>query len=293
MSALYRVSLWIMILLLLVSGEAVSQIPNAGFETWAGGNPAGWGVSNDPPGNFFNVFQSTNAHGGSSAVRGIVVLVETYPIQPVLQSGLEGVGFAHNQRSTNFTGYYQFYPLGGDKFSINVVLFNGGENGSAVAFAAAALPASVPTYTAFSVPFNYVSQSTPDWCVVQIMIIGPTVGNDQHAGSYFILDDIALTGTVGVAEQQIRLPAETKLTANYPNPFNPSTTIGYQLAASGFVTLTVHDVLGREVANLVNGMKEAGSHTEVWDARKQASGVYYCRLTMGGYTETRKLVLAK
>ena len=293
MSTIFRAVLWILILSWLAPGGAVAQIPNGGFENWSGVNPVGWGTSNDPMGTFINVSQSATAHGGSSAAYGVVVSVLGYAVQPVLQSGIDGEGFRYTQRATNFTGYYQFSPVGGDKFSINVALFKGGVSGEAVAVAAAVLTPTVSTYTQFSVPFLYVTASTPDTCVVQIMITGPVTGNDVHVGSSYLLDDIALSGAVGVEERRAPLPGTTKLQESYPNPFNPSTTIGYQLSEPGFVTLTVHDVLGREVAKLVQGVREAGSHAEVWDARRQASGVYFCRLTVGGYTETRKLVLAR
>lgn len=74
-------------------------------------------------------------------------------------------------------------------------------------------------------------------------------------------------------------PTEFALNQNYPNPFNPTTAISYQLLANSFVNLTVHDLLGREVAVLVNAERGAGTHSVVWDASGRPSGVYLYRLT--------------
>jgi hypothetical protein len=96
------------------------------------------------------------------------------------------------------------------------------------------------------------------------------------------------------------IPATLSL-ANYPNPFNPTTVVSYQLPAlSGVegpavsdVRLVVYDLLGREVATLVNEKKPAGSYTVRFDASSLASGVYLCRLQLGRFTDTRKLVLLR
>jgi hypothetical protein len=75
------------------------------------------------------------------------------------------------------------------------------------------------------------------------------------------------------------LPTEFELFQNYPNPFNPKTAISYQLTASSLVTLRIYDVLGKEIATLVNGRQESGRYTINWDATGFPSGVYLCQLT--------------
>ncbi|MDW8438824.1 MAG: T9SS type A sorting domain-containing protein, partial [Chloroherpetonaceae bacterium] len=84
-----------------------------------------------------------------------------------------------------------------------------------------------------------------------------------------------------------------ELAQNYPNPFNPMTTIRYQIPEAGFVSLKVYDVLGKEVATLVNGVKEAGSHWVTFNAKGLASGVYFYRLQAGAFAETRKMMLVR
>jgi hypothetical protein len=89
------------------------------------------------------------------------------------------------------------------------------------------------------------------------------------------------------------LPDNFTLSQNYPNPFNPSTTISFSLPRRESVTLKVYDLLGREVATLVDGREEAGEHTVKWNADGFTSGVYFYRLSAGGGVQTRKLVLVR
>lgn len=94
----------------------------------------------------------------------------------------------------------------------------------------------------------------------------------------------------------VQIPAEYGLSQNFPNPFNPSTDIRYQIAESRYpvhTTLKIYNVLGREVAKLVDEVKEPGFHTVTWDASDMASGVYFCRLTSADYTATRSMILMK
>jgi beta-glucanase (GH16 family) len=89
------------------------------------------------------------------------------------------------------------------------------------------------------------------------------------------------------------VPQEFVLYQNYPNPFNPSTTIRFYIPKSEHVTLKVFDVLGREVATLVNGELNPGEHSVVYKAKGLASGMYFYRLQAGTYHDTKKLLLLK
>jgi len=93
--------------------------------------------------------------------------------------------------------------------------------------------------------------------------------------------------------QQGSLPKEFSLALNYPNPFNPQTTISYALPEQVHVKLTIDDVLGREVAILVDRHEEAGYKSVSFDASSLPSGVYFYRLTAGRYTDVKKMLLAK
>jgi len=80
---------------------------------------------------------------------------------------------------------------------------------------------------------------------------------------------------------------------NYPNPFNPTTQINYSIKDAGLVQIKVYDVLGSEVVTLVNESKEAGSYTIDFNATELPSGVYFYQLTAPGFTQARKMILAK
>jgi hypothetical protein len=84
-----------------------------------------------------------------------------------------------------------------------------------------------------------------------------------------------------------------ELAPNYPNPFNPTTTIRYQIPQAGLVSLKVYDILGKEVATLVNQRQEAGSYRVSFNAAQLSSGVYFYRIQTAGFVETRKMLLVK
>jgi len=89
------------------------------------------------------------------------------------------------------------------------------------------------------------------------------------------------------------VPATNGLIENYPNPFNPTTVIRYQLSRDSRVTLKVYDILGREVATLVNDNQTAGVHEATFDATRHSSGVYFYRLSLPGHSYVKKMLLVK
>jgi hypothetical protein len=110
------------------------------------------------------------------------------------------------------------------------------------------------------------------------------------------LNQLNFDGTqevVGELTVNLTLPEQFSLEQNYPNPFNPSTTIRYSVPTTEFVTLKVYDVLGNEVATLVNEEKPAGSYEVNFNAAKLSSGMYLYSLQAGSYTQTKKLILMK
>jgi Secretion system C-terminal sorting domain len=130
-------------------------------------------------------------------------------------------------------------------------------------------------------------------------------------GDYFY----SITGVLGLAHSNYKLcprkdgdiigfldyiknesevtPAEYKLDQNFPNPFNPSTTISYSLPKSGLVTVKILNVLGQEVRTLVGGIQAAGLHHESFDANSMTSGVYFYSLTADNFTQIKKMILLK
>ncbi|MBI5474999.1 MAG: VCBS repeat-containing protein, partial [Ignavibacteriae bacterium] len=93
--------------------------------------------------------------------------------------------------------------------------------------------------------------------------------------------------------QNSHIPTEFALRQNYPNPFNPQTTIAYSVPQEVMVALRVFDVLGREVARLVDEVKGAGEYAVRWNALPVASGIYFCRLRAGDFTDLKKMIVVR
>ncbi len=89
------------------------------------------------------------------------------------------------------------------------------------------------------------------------------------------------------------LPAKFTLSQNYPNPFNAQTSINYILPIASNVSVGIFDILGRKLATLYDGNQEAGNHQIIWNASEQSSGIYFYRIQVGNYAETKKMVLLK
>ena len=98
--------------------------------------------------------------------------------------------------------------------------------------------------------------------------------------------------TVGINESLL-IPEQITLYPNYPNPFNPNTTINFQIPEPSMVRLTIYDIIGRKVETLVDGVMMLGEYSVTWDARELASGVYFCRLEHRGTVRTQKMMLVR
>jgi hypothetical protein len=97
---------------------------------------------------------------------------------------------------------------------------------------------------------------------------------------------------VSVEDEQV-IPTEISLEQNYPNPFNPSTSIQYTISDRQFVSLKVYDIIGNEVATMVNSEKPAGVYEVEWNASDVPSGVYFYQLKTGSFVQTKKMLLLK
>lgn len=101
------------------------------------------------------------------------------------------------------------------------------------------------------------------------------------------------TASVGIGSNNGLIPDAYKLSQNFPNPFNPSSTISFALPKDGLVKLVVYDITGKEIRVLTNEVRTAGYHSVLFDASNLPSGVYLYKLTAGNFVESKKMVLAK
>jgi hypothetical protein len=107
---------------------------------------------------------------------------------------------------------------------------------------------------------------------------------DSSKGSYKYI-------TITAIEEDFNSVNFYCLTNNYPNPFNPSTTIKYELPKTSFVKIIIYDILGREIEKLVNEEKAVGKYEVNFDASDLPSGIYFYKMQAGDFIETRKMVL--
>jgi hypothetical protein len=153
-----------------------------------------------------------------------------------------------------------------------------------------------------------VDMTLKEWqeVVVPLHRFGPrliqevTFGGD-FSGRYYV-DDVRLVAdpasTAVIEEKNDGSPGLFALAQNFPNPFNSGTKILFSLPAAGHVKLTIYNLVGQQMAALIDGSREAGSYTAAWDGiddrgRQLASGVYFYRLHTDQWTRTRKLVLLR
>lgn len=159
----------------------------------------------------------------------------------------------------------------------------------------------------------YDSTTSTDYVDIhETLLYGPPVANETGAeykvtavgylrSSHIETDytNVVQARIAGSAQEKLSVKSDNQITENYlllqnyPNPFNPTTIIRLSIRESSYVTLKVYDILGKVVTELVNGNIEAGNHSINFDAANLPSGLYFYSLSANGYSETKKMILAK
>ncbi len=273
--------------------QSFAQIPNAGFESWANGDPVDWVTTNSPP-VIVNVTQTSQSHSGTSAAHGEVIDFSGFGYAPNLISGPQAQGFPVSDRHLAVHGWYKFNPIAGDILLVTVAMLS-----ADTVIGGGTFPATVAqsTYAEFVADIFYAFPSTPDTCYISITIYGSE--GLPHVGSTFDVDDLSFGPSTGVIEETDVFPETFALSQNYPNPFNPSTTIRYQLPEASRVTIKVFNVVGQEVATLVDDVQSAGARSVEFNSSGLASGVYHYRITAtatetgASFTGARQMMVLK
>jgi len=175
----------------------------------------------------------------------------------------------------------------------NLVYFVGGNSGGSHSAEYKSILVYDITTNGWSVDLHEIS-SKRHWMATAeykggLYVVG---GIDSIANAVDIVEEIVPQGTAGV-HMELEIPGSYYLKPNYPNPFNPSTTISYSIPEISFVTLKVYDVLGNEIATLLNEEKTAGSYEVEFIATDLPSGIYFYTLTTGSFTLTKKMILLR
>ncbi len=232
--------------------------------------------------------------GTSLDIRGVVSLNEGIDFSPVFDIASEPNKNEQwidlsNKSEFNLSYFEEEIQSGNITNETNKIAFKFDQNTSELA------QFSVTTYASSHPPYWAVHEPKPKIVPLNnqgaydcgVLWAGQTNSGTQVYWNRFL----AATNIEG----EITLPAGFELSQNYPNPFNPSTTINYKLPISGYVTLKVYDVLGNEVATLVNEFQQPGNYSSHFSNLKSCltSGIYYYTLRTGNYTETKKMILVK
>jgi hypothetical protein len=144
----------------------------------------------------------------------------------------------------------------------------------------------------FGTSWTIKPQVGTDWPVTNMLTSSSVIiGAGLHKNILII--KVGASGTNDLKLVSTELPAAFSLSQNYPNPFNPTTQILFSVPVAGRVSLGVFNVLGQEVATLVDEVRNAGNYSVSFDASNMPSGVYFYRLESFRFSETKKLIIMK
>ena len=276
---------------LLVGGAFLTalshaQITNGGFEAWTDDLPDNWITNNSDPLGLYPISKSTEAHAGSFAVRGEVVLsdVSGDPYPPVLQRFEEPMSGTPGELS----GWYRFNPVAaGDQMTASVTLLDG-DNGL-VAIGVRSFSNAQPDYAQFYVPLDYsIGNGNPAIKANFAFGLAPATSS---AGSWFLLDDIAFQGTASIAEAGRFIPF---VGVPYPQPVNDVVHLKLDMPMAGRIRVEVLDALGRTVSAPVDEVLPAGTAVLQWPTPAAlGNGRYLLRVVAADRSFIRMLTVQR
>ncbi len=238
-------------------------------------------------GDYFFHYSSNPFNGGTTGIRGRLFVKGNATADSIafgISFGSGGTVFTEMAYLVNTTYLLAF------KIAVNPEASD--DSVSLYVFTAPDLPTSEPAIPAIS-PVGLASTNDNDG--------GPGAIAIRQGGSNqptLRLDGIRVTtdwstGVLTSVGSHDARPSSYALEQNFPNPFNPSTNFRYQIGNAGFVSMKIYNVLGQEVSTPVNEYKEAGSYNTTWSAAGFNSGIYFCKLQTGLFSETKKMILIK
>jgi hypothetical protein len=204
--------------------------------------------------------------------------ISLIPEDPVMNAN------ANLSNNTNYFGMTSTSILSDTAVSLNIQQLNSGTPFSL----------SSGSYWLGTLKFNYILSGC---CINMAFLDNSAIFNGLGTPMVYTTDWTYINPPScilpGVRIIGSEVPSEYKLSQNYPNPFNPSTSIKFSIPKSGFVSLKIYDVLGREVADLVNQVKSEGTYIVDFDASKFTTGMYFYKLEVNDFVAVKKMVLVK
>jgi hypothetical protein len=271
-----------------------TTIPNASFENWDATEPASWHTNNDSDFARYPVTHSNTAYHGSSAIKleiinynesawGAFVTSDTFSVISLDANPLE------------LSGYYRYTPVADAVCIVNVTVFR--------EFSPYPLPvgfgidtlAAAAEYRRFTIPIIYANPPPETVITASINLkVHAQYPYQQGFGATALFDSLNLsTSITDIAIPDVNVVKEFKLMQNFPNPFNPSTKIKFNIPVSEIVTIDVYNTLGQKILTLLNSKINVGSHTVEFNVDNLPSGVYFYSLKAGDYLDVKKMILLK
>ena len=253
------------------------------------------------------IFTTLNADAGQGLRLYVSSLYGVQETQAAIKSGMTVKG----KVTSSFTGYFLNGDIVGNDYALDLWCKAEPAGWSGTITAEFVIDKKIVANTAFQVTgtdfalyhvvVKGVDPVTAVGSEVAVMYTIETAGDASLSLDFGTHGDpqssVVIPGYAGATDinaiNNSPIPGQIELMQNYPNPFNPGTQITYALPQSEFVILKVYDLLGREVATLVNGMQPQGTHNANFDASALSGGTYFYRLRVGNNVQTRKMILAK
>lgn len=289
---------FITIALLCATLLSAQNVPNGGFENWVDNNPDDWKVSNLPASEV--ITKSGIAFSGSFAAKGqsIEVNRENLPVEMQADGPPEafGLGFPISEKYMSMTFRYKLENGNNDQLYATTSIRN--TDSMTIGRGTTIIEDNSTEWSLGTVPIEYTGEGTPGFAVIQFILQDRSGGEPPSTDAFFIIDDVAFSLVTDINDDNSIIPDNPNLYDNYPNPFNPETTIKYQLSKSSQVSLTVYNLLGKEVATLINQQQSAGVKTVAWNGKDNfgidvSSGVYFYRIVAGDFVASKKMMLLK
>ena len=266
--------------------NAQNPVPNPGFEAWTAGDPDLWLTNNIPTLATF-ITQVSPGYSSAYAAQGEVMNIAATNLPPSLTSSDNmGNGFPVSQAYGTLSFYYKLNSVGGDALFATVIVSDATGAGIGTGIAVVSNPTN--TFTLLNVPIAY-SATNAATCIIQFQV-ADTASAGANLNSYFIVDDVILSGSVGIAE--INKTPELSMTLQ-PNPAYSEVSLYYSVAVTGDAELSVVDIAGKEVMNKKLNEVTLGMHTIVLDISSLKEGFYLCQLHTAQGLIVRRLQVRK
>jgi len=285
-----RLLLFLPVIVFFLIGSTNGQVPNNSFEEWENDEPVNWFSSNaeDYP---TLVTRTDDAHSGSFALKIESQQINGNLFIGYINNGADGNGTPVSERYEALNLYYKLMKNTVSTYFWAIVSIRAGEE--SIGGGAVSIFDAQDNFTHLSVPIMYVDERVPDNVTI-FFWVGDAQLDPAAGGSFAVIDDVSFGDVQTDVENDVNNPTAFKLEQNFPNPFNPSTKIKYTVPASGEkVTLKVYNVLGNELATLVDDVKSAGAYEVNFNASSLTSGTYFYKLQTGNLVETKKMIYLK